>query len=202
MSKWSILAIDTGQTTGWAHSGGTYGAEHFEKRPWRHPFAHYLDFRHWLLSMIDALEVGRLAYEGTLAGRGFGHGTRAEWQGIIHAVAAERDLPTVCVFPSQLKKYITGDGRAEKPAMLAAVAERFGIHFRPEEHDAAEAVCVLSWATWKAGQGEFEREWSGNPPSVFGRTQICNRCQSITLGGTECPVCGSIHLRWGANANE
>jgi hypothetical protein len=203
MSNWSILALDTGQTTGWAHSSGVYGKHTFEKRPWRHPFAHYLDFRGWLLGMIDQFQVGRIGYEATLAGSGFGHGTRAEWQGIIHSVAAERDLPMLGVFPSQLKKYMTGDGRAEKPAMLQAVRERFGIDFAPEDHDAAEAVCVLSWVTWKAGEGEFERDWSGNPPGRgMGRMQICNRCMTMIEGGLSCPVCGGIHLRWAADDGE
>ncbi len=204
MSNWSILAIDPGQSCGWSHSSGQYGAQKFEKRPWRHPYAHYLDFRGWLLGMIDQFEVGRIAYEGTFAfsNRG-GNTTRQEWQGIIHSVAAERDLPTISVLPNVLKKYITGNGNAEKPDMLAAVLQRFGIAFAPDDHDAAEAVCVLSWATWKAGEGEFERDWSGNPPGRgLGRMQICNRCQTMIEGGLSCPVCGGVHLRWAADNDD
>ena len=202
MSNWSILALDTGQCCGFALSNGSYGKHHFPKRPWRHPYAHYLDFRAWLLEMIDTHDVGRLVYESafSFSSRG-GNSTRQEWQGIIHSVAAERDLATLAVLPNVLKKYITGNGRAEKPEMLEAVRLKFGIEFAADDHDAAEAVCVLSWATWKAGQGEFERDWSGMAPNHgMGRFQICNRCQAVVGGGLTCPVCGGTHLRWAAEA--
>lgn len=192
---WRILALDPAQSTGWAYTRGKWGIEKFTKRPWRHPFAHYLDYRAWLLERIDELDVTALATEAVLSTGGFGNGQRHEWHGITLAVAAECDLPIVQVMPSSLKKYATGDGRAERPAMQQALGERFGIWLPERDHDAIAAIWVLSWATAEMKEGRIVREWSGFPRDAAGREGICNRCQLRFEGGMVCPRCGTNRTR-------
>lgn len=196
MSDKLILAIDPAQSCGWAYSRGRWGIEQFIKRPWRHPFAHYLDFRGWLLARIDELQPGVLATEGVISTSKFmGNGQRHEWHGIMLSVAAECDLPIATVMPSQLKKYATGNGRAERPEMRTALCQRFGIDLPEKEHDAIAAIWVLSWATAEVQEGRVTREWTGFPRKAAGRGSICNTCQYRFTGGMKCPRCHGVRTR-------
>jgi len=195
---WWILAVDPAQSTGWAFTRGKWGIERFYRRPWRHPYAHYLDFRGWLLDKIDELKPTALASEGCLSTGSFrGEGQRHEWHGIVCSVAAEVDLPLLCVMPSSLKQYATNNGRAERPEMRAALKERFQLDLPEDQHDAIAAIWVLSWATNEANEGRIVREWSGFPDGSrgIGRDVICNRCQTRFPGGMRCPRCGSLRTR-------
>lgn len=192
-----ILALDPAQSTGWAYSHGKWGVQKFIKRPWRHPFSHYLDFRAWLLERIEALGAQAIAVEAVLSTGGYGNGQRHEWHGLVLSAAAEADLPVVQVMPSSLKKYATGNGRAERPEMRAALKERFGLDLTEEEHDAIAAIWVLSWATAELESGRLVRDWSGFPEGRrgMGRSATCNRCQFHFQGGLTCPRCKSDRTR-------
>lgn len=197
--RWNILALDPAQSCGWAYTRGKWGVQRFVKRPWRHPYAHYLDFRSWLSGCIGALQITAIAYEAALASGGFGSGHRKEWEGIINAVAAEHDIPTISVFPSQLKKYATGDGgkKTDREAMRVALASRFGLELPADDHDAVAAIWVLSWATAQAQAGLITRTWSGFPEGrgCQGRESVCNRCCERFSGGLACPRCGFVQSR-------
>jgi crossover junction endodeoxyribonuclease RuvC len=194
-----ILALDPSQSTGWAYTRGKWGVEKFIRRPWRHPFAHYLDFRAWLLERIDTLEVEALAFEGVLSAGGRGNGQRHEWNGIILAVAAECDLPFYTMMPSSLKKYATGNGRAERPEMRAALKDKFGLDLAEDEHDAIAAIWVLSYATaeYQADPSVLTTSWTGFPANAARTTKqsLCNRCQHRFRGGLTCPRCKGGRIR-------
>lgn len=194
---WNIFATDLALSCGWAYTRGKWGVERFIKRPWRHPHAHYLDLRAWLLERIETLEINALATEGVIASRGYGNGARQEWLGLLKQVSAECDLPLLVVMPSELKKYATGNGRAERPEMRAALRERFKLDLPEDQHDAIAAIWVLSWATAEAQAGRLVREWSGFPEGSrsIGRGAICNTCQYQFKGGLKCPRCRSERTR-------
>ena len=52
---WNIFATDLALSCGWAHTRGKWGVRRLVKRPWRHPYAHYLDLRAWLVERIETL---------------------------------------------------------------------------------------------------------------------------------------------------
>lgn len=188
----NILALDPAISTGWACSNRTWGVEKFYKRPWRHPYAHYLDFRAWLVSQIENLAIEALATEAVLSTSKFmGNGQRHEWHGILLSVAAECDLPITCVMPSSLKKYATGYGLADRPQMRQALKTRFGLDLPAGEHDAIAAIWVLSWATQQLQDGHLSRSWSGSPQnSPWARQRLCNSCQCRFTDRACCPRCG------------
>ena len=194
---WNIFATDLALSCGWAHTRGKWGVRRLVKRPWRHPYAHYLDLRAWLVERIETLQINALATEGVIASSKFkGNGARQELLGVFKAVAAEWDLPLLVVMPSELKKYATGDGHAERPAMRAALKERFNLDLPEDEHDAIAAIWVLSWATAEAKAGRLLRDWSGFPEGskAKGRDAVCNRC-CLRFKGLVCPRCGTNHTR-------
>lgn len=63
--------------------------------------------------------------------------------GQLDTLVAELDVELVEIDPATLKKWTTGNGRAEKDDMVAAVEERWGI--KVASHDAADAVALLHW---------------------------------------------------------
>lgn len=187
----NILAIDPALCSGWATSSGKWGIRKFAKHPWRHPFSHYLDFRGWLVELIELHAATALAAEGVISSGHRGNGQRHEWHGIVLSVAAEMDIPLAIVMPSSLKKYATGNGRAERPQMRTALRERFGIDLPEDQHDAIAAIWVLSWAQREHAAGRIVREWSGFPGrGGVGRDWICNRCEFTFFGSSDCPRCG------------
>ena len=76
---------------------------------------------------------------------------------LIEVVAAERSLyPVTEVNASTLKKWSTGNGRADKSLMCRAARERYGVDLYARkgdekkgskaQEDAADAILVASWA--------------------------------------------------------
>ncbi len=66
----------------------------------------------------------------------------AEARGIVLLVAAEQGIPVVEVFPNQVKKALTGDGHAGKPAMQKMVKILLGLSRIPKPDDAADALAI------------------------------------------------------------
>ncbi len=66
----------------------------------------------------------------------------AEARGAALLVAAEEGIPVVEFTPSQIKKALTGDGRADKRAMQRMVALLLELPRVPKPDDAADALAV------------------------------------------------------------
>lgn len=73
----------------------------------------------------------------------------AEVVGVVIGYAGGRGVPLLRCQPTQAKQALTGDPRADKPAMVAAVRQQFGAEM---VKDAADAVGVAVW-----GAGQFAR---------------------------------------------
>ncbi len=66
----------------------------------------------------------------------------AHARGAILTVAAGLGLPIVSVGATQVKKLLTGSGRAGKQQVQAAVAATLGLARLPEPHDVADAMAI------------------------------------------------------------
>jgi len=58
------------------------------------------------------------------------------------SIAVEQGIPVVEVFPNQVKKALTGDGHAGKPAMQKMVKILLGLSRIPKPDDAADALAI------------------------------------------------------------
>lgn len=58
-----------------------------------------------------------------------GHAELSALRLMVRVELWRRGVPFALVAPSTLKKYTSGNGRASKPEMVAAVAERYGVDF-------------------------------------------------------------------------
>ncbi len=73
----------------------------------------------------------------------------AEARGVALLIAAQADAPVVEYTPAQIKKAVTGDGKAGKSAMQRMVKELLGLTRIPKPDDAADALAVAITATTK-----------------------------------------------------
>ncbi len=148
-SRSSVLALDLGTTTGWAmqFAGGRIESGAVSFRPTRYDGGgmRYLRFRGWLDCMAtDATGLAAIYFEevrrhlGTDAAHVYGGllATLTSWceqQGIAY-----QGVPV-----STIKRFITGKGNADKPAVMAAVRAR---GFQPADDNEADAIAILLWS--------------------------------------------------------
>lgn len=86
--------------------------------------------------------VGNVFVERPIAHRS---GTTTIRLGMVHGVVRRelRGGPSIVeVGISEVKKWATGSGRADKDAMIAAAADRFG---RRLDHNEADAALIAAW---------------------------------------------------------
>lgn len=147
-----ILALDLALRVGWAAWDGssrTHGFKDISVR-WREDQGRtFARFNRWLRSHDPLPEF--VVYEsafGNMQNRAaaeiaLGFSTRVkEW-------CAIKSIPLDSVNASRLKKWTTGDGRAKKPEMIAAVVRRFRvenpIYDRLDDNE-ADAIAILEYA--------------------------------------------------------
>ena len=145
----TILALDLGTTTGWAIRGFdgliTSGTVSFKPSRYDGGGMRYLRFTNWLTELdrlsgpIEAIyfeEVRR--HVGTDAAHVFG-GLLA----VLTSWGELRGVPYQGVPVGTIKKFLTGQGNANKQAMIAAAQAR---GFSPVDDNEADAIGILLWA--------------------------------------------------------
>jgi crossover junction endodeoxyribonuclease RuvC len=147
----SVLGLDPGKTTGWCiyspdapptfgiymMAGGDLGA-------------HLAAWKHWLEDMLADHRPAVLALERPFGRAAFTSDLPGTLCGVAHMVAHLNQVPRSEFTASAVKKAMTGDGRAPKGAVIAAVRERFGIGALSSHEADAAAVAVMGWS--KAAQ--------------------------------------------------
>lgn len=79
-------------------------------------------------------------------------------RGVILALAAQRRLEVLHVAATQVKKMLTGNGRASKAQMQRAVAAMLRLATPPEPHDVADAIAIgLCGLQLRAIAGDLSR---------------------------------------------
>lgn len=165
----NILTFDVGNNCGWACVETTtadtgpaehrvtvhyteHGVESFKPARGESQGMRYMKFRHWLKKMLVDTRPDLVVYERPKGLRG----TAAQeilW-GMVTRIMEECDqhgINYTAVSPSELKRWATGKGNANKERMLAAARLRY-----PSEvvgdHNEADAMLILAWAREKYGE--------------------------------------------------
>jgi hypothetical protein len=144
-----ILALDLGQTTGWAARARdgmiTHGTAQFRPGRFEGGGMAYLRFRSWLkeldasLDRIDCVLFEEVrGHRGTTAAQIFG-GFLAH----LTAWAEDNQTPYEGVPVGTIKRHITGKGNATKEEVIAAVRAK---GFSPVDDNDADALALLDWA--------------------------------------------------------
>ena len=145
----TILALDLGTRTGWAHVDGhghfTSGVSEFRNDRWQGGGMRFLRFRAWLDEMHHLTGgFDRLVYEQVRrhAGADASH-VYGGWLAILSVWCEQRAIAYQGVPVGTIKRHATGQGNAGKPAMIAAVRAR---GFSPADDNEADAIAILLWA--------------------------------------------------------
>lgn len=149
-----ILAFDLASCTGWACRDGDReilsGVLDLSIGEGGHPGARSLRARGALRALAEKHRPDVIAWERIVqAGRGGGsaaattglYSLETQLVEVAYTVGAE----TLTVMPSTLKKFATGDGRADKARMVLEARKRWA-GWTPQTHDEADARWVLLWA--------------------------------------------------------
>ncbi len=154
-----ILALDLATRTGWAvvRDGRVVesGVQTFDKRRGESNGVLFLRARKWLsefgrpspAASAQGLLRARpdlVAYEQAHFRGGAATEICVGLQTRAQEIAAEWGVESAPVPTSTLKKWATGVGRAEKPAMIAWAAGKIGR--QPEDDNEADAIAVGLWA--------------------------------------------------------
>ncbi|MCS4489223.1 crossover junction endodeoxyribonuclease RuvC [Corynebacterium sp. ES2794-CONJ1] len=70
--------------------------------------------------------------------------------GVLMLAAAQRDLSCYLYTPSEVKKAISGNGRADKKQMTAMITRILGLNEAPKPADAADALALAVCHCWRA----------------------------------------------------
>ncbi len=150
------LALDLANRTGWALRAGSQtilvGAQDFTPRRGEGAGMRFVRFRRWLEKLYAAYPFGVVFYEqviGISPRPGQSHQLQqyGGFLAIFQAWAEENGVPYSGVPVASIKKHATGNGNANKEAMLAAAAklvDSLGIVAEgPLDHNGADALHLL-----------------------------------------------------------
>lgn len=70
--------------------------------------------------------------------------------GVLVLAAAQRGIPVHMYTPSEVKKAISGNGRADKKQMTAMITRILGLTEAPKPADAADALALAVCHCWRA----------------------------------------------------
>lgn len=74
----------------------------------------------------------------------------AHASGVLVLAAAERGIPVHMYTPSEVKKAISGNGRADKKQMTTMITRILGLTEPPKPADAADALALAVCHCWRA----------------------------------------------------
>ncbi len=141
-----ILAIDPGSSCGYAHTNGERGAWDLRKEE-----PGLIDLYEALERFCEQYTVECIAVEDAAFGSNKKNMNRDRQAlhnkrlGVILLFAQQRELRVVKYVPSTIKKFATGNGKADKEQMMRACQTFHG--FNPATSDEADACFILDMAT-------------------------------------------------------
>jgi hypothetical protein len=107
----------------------------------------YAEWRDWALMALDCWLPSEVVYERpTPQGAGSGH-AQIFMEYTVRAYCAERNIIFHAIYPSTLKKHVTGRGDADKEAMMRAMREAWPTYANCSDPggDIADALGLLKW---------------------------------------------------------
>jgi len=143
-----ILALDMAKRTGWARNDFygkvKSGVKEFSTPPkGTLPTQFYARFFDWLHAQG---KVDYLVIESPINTRQFSGGYGRELAALALLWADNQGVEVLSIFPSTLKKYATGSGRANKMQMIAAAIKKYPDQDVQDDNH-ADALHLLAWGT-------------------------------------------------------
>jgi len=144
LRKSQILGLDVATHTGYysRHGSGTWN---FTESHSRNDNKQHKAFRDTLIYFITRYDIRQIVAEDISVNNHFTDIRKlSEFRGILLEVCDELDLPDPeFVNVVTLKKFATGNGKADKNEMMAACMDRY--RFQPRSHDEADAFFLYHY---------------------------------------------------------
>ena len=138
-----ILALDLATNTGWAHSSGISGVWSLKPKKDESDGIRVIKLGQRIKWVKKSLGIDLLVYEaarhGGISSRGLV--THAELQGLVKHLSDGLIYQYRGYSPMTIKKFATGNGRADKKAMIAAAVKLTGKNVTDDNE--ADALCLL-----------------------------------------------------------
>lgn len=143
--------MDQATLTGWAvigefgtvESSGTVSLAD-KKRTGESRGMRYVRLRKFLEETLTQWGIGLIVHEQTLMRGGAATEIANGLKGVILMVAADRGVDVTCVHTTELKKFATGNGKADKGEMIKAAEAALGRSVSDDNE--ADAVLIGLWA--------------------------------------------------------
>lgn len=148
-----VLALDCGKSTGWAYTDGVHADSSSQRFAGCDDVGHLThEFTCWLSRLLEGYRPDVLAMERAFGRASFTSDLPLILIGVAHGLAHARGIRRVEFTASNLKKQLTGSGKADKKDVIAAVR---ALGWTPDsDHAADAAACAV--ATVRMLQAELE----------------------------------------------
>jgi Holliday junction resolvasome RuvABC endonuclease subunit len=136
IKKENILALDVATNTGFATSVSS-GTWNFTPRKDESKGMRLLRFQSKLRQMLEIMNLKMVVFEAAVSYGKFPNMVGAEMIGILKLFCEEHKIEYASYTPSEIKKFSTGKGNADKDAMVSSARLRWGMQsFDDNEADA------------------------------------------------------------------
>jgi crossover junction endodeoxyribonuclease RuvC len=155
----AVLGLDPGKTTGFClYSPNARPVFGIYMMTGEDLGAHLAGFKHWLEDMIADHRPAVLALERPFGRAAFTNDLPGTLCGVAHMVAHLNSVPRSEFTASAVKKAMSGNGKAGKGAVIAAIRERFGVAALSSHEADAAAVAIMGWS--KEAQDRMNKAWA------------------------------------------
>lgn len=141
ITKEKVLALDIATHCGYhsAYGGGTWN---FTESMRRNNNKQHKAFRDTLINFIEAHDIKMIVAEDVSVNSHFTDCRKlSEFRGILLEVCDTLGLPEPAfVNPTTIKKWATGDGRADKAKMMEYCKKRWGVDAEDDNHSDATHI--------------------------------------------------------------
>ena len=143
-----VLALDVGSTTGVCYMSTSGEIEELsiikltsKAKGFKKLVSAYECLRKTMVLLMPSIVV----IEGALTCKGkYGESAKIELHGVYKLVLQQFDFEPTIVYPSTLKKFITGNGRSSKDEVRKAVNENYP-DLKFKTHDQSDAAALAIW---------------------------------------------------------
>ena len=147
LKREDVLGLDIATHCGY-HSCHESGTMDFTESMRRNNNKQHKAFRDWLISFVTTYGIKQIVAEDVSAGSskgGFKSSVKlAEFRGILFEVCDTLNLPEPAfVNPKSVKKWATGDGKADKEMMIDYCIRRWGV--TPVDDNEADATHIFMY---------------------------------------------------------
>lgn len=136
--KNKILALDIATNTGWKTETAS-GVWNLKPNRGESEGIRVVRFKAKVRELVDIEGINLIAYERPAGMHKSSIMVASEMVGVLKDFCMERDIALACYSATEIKKYATGRGNANKEAMIKAARDR---GYLPKDDNEADAILL------------------------------------------------------------